>query len=355
MPRVPFDEFSKQLKRGEVPAAVYLFGEEEILKEEISRAVVDRVLDPAMRDWNLDQRSAGQLDPEAVETLCTTLPMMAERRVVIIKDVEAWGKRAAARAAVLRYLERPAAETVLILIQNASRRDDGKDDADPDLIRLATAVQVDAYPPRLAEKWVQKRAEERGIALTEAAAAHLVRAVQGSLGAARSELDKLAGIGGSGPIEVETVAGTVGVRRGETPDDWCDAVIGDRTGPAAGMLPWLLALPGVSGAGLLSQLGTQLVGLGLARAQFDRGSRGSALERAIFGALMRARPPRLDYRESAARWSRASPGWPPERIERAIRAARRADRRLKSTALSDERGILIDLLMEISPRVGAAA
>ena len=42
------------------------------------------------------------------------------------------------------------------------------------------------------------------------------------------------------------------------------------------------------------------------------------------------------------------------RIENAIRAARRADLRLKSTTVSDERGILIDLLMEISPMVAAA-
>jgi DNA polymerase-3 subunit delta len=355
MPRIPFDDFSRQLKRGDIPPAVYLFGEEDVLKDEMVRAIIDRVLDPGSKDFNLDQRSASQLDPESVETLCTTLPMMAERRVVVIRDVEAWGKRAGTRSAMLRYLERPAPETVLILVQGVVRRDDRRDEADVDLARLATTVQVDAYSTRMAEKWVRKRAEDRGISLTEEAAVHLVRAVQGSLGAARSELDKLAGLGGAEAIDVETLARTLGVRRGETPDDWWEAVIGDRTGEAAEMLPYLLSQPGVSGAGLLSQLGTQLVGLGVARAQFDRGSRGSALERAIFGALMRARPPRLDYRSAAAVWSRVVERWPTARLSGAIRAARRADRRLKSTSVSDERGILVDLLMEISPMAGITA
>jgi DNA polymerase III delta subunit len=355
MPRVSFEDFSRQVKRGDLPSAVYLYGEEDVLKEEIVRAILDRVLDPAARDFNLDQRSAAQLDPGSVETLCTTLPMMAERRVVVITEVEAWGKRAAAKAAVLRYLERPAAETTLILVQSAARRDERRDEADPDLAGRATAVQVDGYREGKAEKWVRKRAEERGISLTEDAATHLVRAVQGSLGAARSELDKLAGLGGDQPVTVDTLVRTLGVRRGETPGDWCEAVIEDRAGAAAEMLPFVLSQPGVSGVGLLGQLGTHLVGLGIARTQFDRGVRGGALERAVFSALLRIRPPRLDYRGSAALWSRAVERWPASRITAAIRAARAADRRLKNTMLSGERGILIDLIMGISPLAGRAA
>lgn len=354
MPRVPFEAFAKQLKRGEIPGALYLFGEEDVLKEEIVRAALDRVLDPAMRDFNFDQRSAPQLDPESVETLCMTLPMMAERRVVLIKEVEHWGKRAAARAAMLRYLEKPVPETVVIMVQGASRRDDRRDEEDSDLIRLATAVEVDALPAGKAAKWVLKRAEDRGISLTEEAAAHLVRAVQGSLGAARSELDKLAGLAGPEPIGIEMLAENLGVRRGETAEDWCRAVIEDRTAQAAGILPFLLDAPGVSGAGLLGQLGTQLVGLGVTRTHFERGARGGGLVKAAFEALLRARPARIDYRESSALWARVIERWPMSRIDQAIGAARRADLRLKSTTVSDERGILIDLLMEISPMVAAA-
>jgi hypothetical protein len=120
------------------------------------------------------------------------------------------------------------------------------------------------------------------------------------------------------------------------------------------MLPFLLDAPGVSGAGLLGQLGTQLVGLGVTRNHFERGARGGALAKAAFEALLRARPGRIDYRESSALWARVIERWPMARVDGAIRAARRADLRLKSTTLSDERGILLDLLMEISPMVAAA-
>lgn len=355
MPKLSFDAFSKQIKSGSIPPAVYLYGEEDVLKDEAIRAILDQVVDPGMRDFNYDQRSAGQLDPEAVETLCNTLPMMAERRLVVIREIESWQKRARAKAAVLHYLERPAVETVLVLVQGAPRTDD-RVEADPDVLRLTCAVEVERYGPRLAEKWVQKRGEERGLRFAPDAAAHLVRAVGADLGAARSELDKLAGLGGAEPITLEQLAASLGIRHGETPADWCDAVLEDRSGPAAAMLPPLLSQPGVSGVSLLTQLGTQLIGLGLARSGYDRGQRAGNLERAVRETLLRARPQgRLDYRSSAERWSRLVEAWPAPRIDAAIRAACRADLRLKTTTLADERGVLVDLIMQLVPKDGGAS
>lgn len=355
MPKIPFDGFSKQLKSGVIPPTIYLYGEEDVLKDEAVRAVVDRVVDPGVRDFNYDQRSASQLDPEAVETLCNTLPMMAERRLVVIRDIEAWQKRAKARGAVLHYLERPAVETVLVLVQGASREKGERSEPDPDLLRLASTIEVERLGPKLAEKWVLKRAEERGIRFAPEAAAHLVKAVEGDLGAARSELDKLAGLGGEEPVTLNQLAASLGIRHGETPTDWCDAVIEDQTGRAASILRPLLSQPGISGVSLLTQLGTQLIGLGLARALYDRGPRAGNLERAVRDALLRVRPPvRLDYRSSAERWSRLAEAWPAARVDAAIAAARRADLRLKSTTLADERGVLIDLIMQLAPLVGVA-
>ena len=355
MPKLPFDVFSRQIKSGDIPPAIYLYGDEDVLKDEAVCAILDAVVDPGLRDFNYDIRSASQLDPDHVEALCTTLPMMANRRLVVIRDVEAWNKRARAKAAVLHYLGKPAAETVLILVQGASRKEEERSEADGDLVRLACAVEVARCTPRLAEKWVIKRAEERGVRLEPAAASHLVKAVDADLGAARSELDKLAGLGGSAPITLEQLTALLGIRHGETQADWCDAVLEDDPARASSILPHLLDQSGVSGVGLLAQLGTHLVGLGIARALYDRGQRGAGLERGVFDAIMRARPARLDYRGAAARWSRAAEAWPLGRVDAAIAAARGADQRLKGTTLADERGVLVDLIMQLAHRAREAA
>jgi DNA polymerase-3 subunit delta len=360
MPTQSFDALSRLIRSGEIPPAVYLFGEEDVLKDEVIRAILDRVLDPALRDFNYDQRTAVQLDPEAVETLCDTLPMMADRRVVVIREVEAWSKRAPGKAAMLRYLEKPAPETVVVLVQGAARggeneRGGDRNAADTDLARVTCAVEVGRYGPKLAEKWLMKRAEERGVRFEPDAAAHFVKVMDGDLGLARSELDKLAGLGGETPVTLAQVTALLGVRHGETQADWCEAVLHAETARAARILPHLLAQTGVSGVGLVTLLGTQLVGLGLARAQYDRGLRADALQRAVFGAILRARPPRLDYRGSAERWSRLAEHWPLGRVDAAVRGALRADRRLKGTSLADERGVLLDLVMELAYGAGAAA
>src|SRR5688500_20289891 len=104
MPSLSFDSFSKQIKAGDIPAATYLYGEEDVLKDEAVRAVLDRVVDPGLREFNHDVRSAAQLDPDAVEALCTTLPMIADRRLVVIRVVEAWNMTARALAAGLHSL-----------------------------------------------------------------------------------------------------------------------------------------------------------------------------------------------------------------------------------------------------------
>src|SRR5262245_45619185 len=149
MATATFDSFFKALRKGEVPAALYLHGPEEVLKEEALRELLERNVDAGLRDLKVDQRSAGTITPWEVDYLCNTVPMMADRRVVIIRDVEAWNRRAKAKAEVLRYLERPVPTTVLVLIQGGS-----DDAADPELAKKALAVAAEPLPHDRAKKWL---------------------------------------------------------------------------------------------------------------------------------------------------------------------------------------------------------
>lgn len=351
MPTMTFDAFYKALLKGEIPNAIYLHGAEEVLKEEAVSAIIARTLEPSLKDFNFDQRSAANLDPEAAETLCQSLPMMAERRVAIIRDVEAWNKRAKAKATVLKYLEHPASETILILVQGS-----GETDVDADLASRTVAVAAEPLPEDRAKRWLLLHAERSGVVIEDRAAQHMVRATGGSLSALRSELEKLSGLGGEGPLTLERVSEFLGVRHGETAADWRDVVLSGDGGRAVGILPHLLAQPGVSGVSLVTLLGTSVVGLGLARSLYDRGTRGGALAGAIKQTLFRARPStRMSYDEAASEWSRLAPSWPPRRVELALIALRRADERCKSTTVSDEQAILFDLVMELTLPWQAAA
>src|SRR5436309_1170978 len=58
MGALTFDALLRSLKQGASDPVYYLHGDEDVLKDEAVRALVERAVDPAARDFNVDQRSA---------------------------------------------------------------------------------------------------------------------------------------------------------------------------------------------------------------------------------------------------------------------------------------------------------
>src|SRR5688500_12935867 len=98
MPAQSVEALFRSLNKGDMARVYYFYGSEDVLKDEAVRAIVDKVLDPTLRDFNFDQRSASQLDAEEINALCNTLPMLAERRVVLLRDIEGWKRKTRGRA-----------------------------------------------------------------------------------------------------------------------------------------------------------------------------------------------------------------------------------------------------------------
>src|SRR5687767_15720851 len=93
--------------------AYYLHGEDDFLKEEALRHLIDAAVDPTTRDFNLDQRKGAELDAASLSTLLATPPMMADRRMVVIRDASTLRKESL--ATVRQYLASPAPDLVLVM------------------------------------------------------------------------------------------------------------------------------------------------------------------------------------------------------------------------------------------------
>src|SRR3990172_3671817 len=193
MPSVAMRVLKTALESGSFDR-VYLFhGDDEFLKEEKVRAVVERATDAATRDFNLEVRRGADLDAAALRQALDALPVMAERRVVVIRDVT--GLRKDVRAVLERYLERPAADTVLLLVAAAG--------AKPDATLLDRAAAVDFRPLTEDElaKWVARRATSLGATITPGATALLCGATGNDLALIAGELDKLRSYANGGAID----------------------------------------------------------------------------------------------------------------------------------------------------------
>ena len=343
MPRHTLNAFYGGLKRSGPERAYYFYGSEDVLKDEAVADVLAEVLDESLKDFNLDQLTASHVDPAAVADVCNTLPMMAERRAVVIRGVEAWKRKTRSKQALVSYLDDPAEETVLILVQSAA-------DEKPDKALSQGAYAVDFEPLSSDEtvRWLRREADRQGVTFGPGAEGHLLDTVGVDLATLRSELGKLSGLASGAPVTVEQVENLVGVRRGETVYDWRDAVFADQTGRAVSLIEPVLNQSGTNGVRLVTALGTALVGLGLARAHYDDGKRAGSLHKAITSSLKVARPFGFSWGSEAAKWAAWAPAWPMTRIRAAIDEAREADERLKDTRLSSEAGVITDLVMRLA-------
>ena len=352
MAQPSFQSLHRALKNGELAPVYYFFGLEDVLKDEAVHTILNLALDPSFRDFNYDQRSSSQLDPESLHSLLNTLPMMAERRVVLLREVEALKRKAKVKSVLDSYLKRPSPDTLLILLQGAV---DPK--AEPSLARGTVAVDFIPLTAELTVRWINRYAKEQRMELEPEAATHLLESVGHDLGLLRMELDKIAGLAINGAVSLEVVAGLVGVRRGETLLSWRDLVLEGALARAIPMIGPVLDQSGMSGVKMVSTLATSLIGLCLARPHYDRGLRDRALQQKIMTTLLSVRPFGLgDWRLESEKWSKWVPAWTMARLGAALRAALKADLALKNTRISDEQGVITDLVLQVTEhRWGEAA
>ncbi len=354
MPALDYDAFRRSLQKGEFQPVYYFHGDEDLLKDDALREVLARGLDAATRDFNLDRRRAAEVSADGFETLAQTPPMLAARRAVVLTEVEVLQQRRprsqGLRAAIVAYLARPSSDTLLLLVQSAGEH------ADPELLRLAAAVEFRSLPPDRVRKWIHHRAARDALTLEEDAAAHLHEVVGDDLAQLAAELAKLAAAVGGRTAALADVTDLVGVRRGETAHDFTDAITARMFPAALGMIPHLLETPGNSGVRLVGSLATALTGVALARALLDASTAPGALEGRLFDAMRAARPLGLrTWKDEARRWAKDAARWSAAELDAALTALLAADRRLKSASLGGEVEIVTDAVLRMAGAAQAAA
>jgi DNA polymerase-3 subunit delta len=345
MPALTLDALLRNLKktsRGVLDPVYLLHGDEDVLKDEALRSLLDVGLgEDANRDFNLDMRFASDLTPEQFHALVNTPPMLAERRAVVVRGMEWVGKRKTKlRDELLRYLAAPNPTTLLALVFGAG------EEPDAELLRSSTAVVLEALSPERVPRWVQHRAGALGMTLEPEAVTLLVNAVGNDLTSLSRELEKLASLTADTqrPATAADVTGLVGVRQGETVYDLVEAALARRGARAAQLVERVLEQAGMSGVKIISLLGTHLVGTALARAERDRGAR--RLPETMLRHLLASRPYGLrGWKEEAANWSEWSTSWTAAELRGALKAALAADIALKTETVSDDRGIVTQLVL----------
>ena len=331
------------IKRRSFDGAYYIIGEDEYQKDEAVRQLIDAAIDPTARDFNLDIRRSGELDAEALAVLLSTPPMMADRRVVVLRDVGSLKKDP--RKVLEDYLGSPAPDLLLLMTATSGSK------ADALLSSMSTALQFDPLAGNRVPEWIARHATRAlGVTITEPAIELLQAAVGNDLHQLAGELDKLASYmeGRGQEIGEDAVAAVVGVRRGETQADLLDAVADRSVSRALDLIPHVLAQPKTTAVSVVMALSTQMLAISWGRAKLDEGLPKARLSQEYFNLLKETgaftgRP----WGSAAAVWTRAADRWSRESLDRALDALLETDVALKESRVSSDEQLLASLFLRL--------
>jgi len=328
------------LKKRAFDPVYFFFGEDDFLKDARVRELVDTAIDPSTRDFNLELRRGNELDAEALDALLSTPPMLAERRVVVIREVDKLKKDS--RKLLDRYLERPAADTVLVLVAPAGAK------VDKPLADRSVPVEFAPLTADRVVKWIGHHAEailHRSI--TPDAVTLLVEAVGTELAQLAVELEKLASYAGE-TIDEAAVSEVVGIRRGESVGSLLDAIAAKNAGVALTLVAGVLQQPKTTAVSIVMGLTTQT--LALAYGVAARG--GGVASRALFNEYMSLLKetgafPGRPWGEAVNAWTRNTDRWTTDELDRALTALLAADMALKETRISSDEQLLTSLVLTL--------
>jgi DNA polymerase-3 subunit delta len=330
------------LKRATFDGAYYVYGEDDFQKSDAVKQLVEAAIEPAMRDFNMETLRAQEIDARTLDSALSALPMLADRRVVVIRDAGSLKKDA--RKVLDKYLQHPSPDVLVILVESSG----GK--SDKELARSTTPLEFDPLTADRIPRWIAHYAStEFHLKITPEAAELLQSAAGTDLLQLVSELDKLASYTGGREIQESDVVAVVGVRRGETMADFLDQVAYRNTGKALELLPHILSQPKTSAVQLVMALTVQTIALAWAKAKRAEGLPPGRLQTELFnllkmsGSTFTGRP----WGSAVATWAGSAERWTSSSLDHALAALLDADAALKETRVSSEEQVMATLVLSM--------
>jgi DNA polymerase-3 subunit delta len=180
-----FDDLATAFRHGNFRPLYFLYGEEPFPMDELQEILIQHALQPHERDFNLEILYGHETGVADLMARCAAYPMMAERRVVIVRGFE----QVADNAAFQAYAARPNPTAVVMLLCN------GKPNLTFHPYRAlkqhAVAAEFKPLYDRQMPGWVADRFRAKGHRATGGAAQILADRLGPGLRAAANEIDKL--------------------------------------------------------------------------------------------------------------------------------------------------------------------
>lgn len=204
--------FEKELQKGFPGPWYFLCSKEIFFLEEAQAKVTDAVISPQHRDFNYDVFYPSA-SPQEILNVAFTLPFLAPRRLVILKDFHHFSKTQI--KALSPCFMKPNDTTCMLILS-------------PKEPKLDFNIAAHVYTFNIRESeipvWLRQKAGIKGIKLSSDAVEYLIESVGPDICLLNMEIEKLA-LSGLKTIEGKDIIASTGMIRGYTSFDLVDSLI----------------------------------------------------------------------------------------------------------------------------------
>jgi DNA polymerase-3 subunit delta len=209
-----YEDFIAEAKGGKFGPLYLFIGKEDFLVDECVRQIVDTLVPPDMRGFNLDVMYGSKSDAKDVIAHASSYPMMGDRRIVVVKEFEKLVLGESAKGIVADYLRHVLESTCLVLI---SGEPDFRKRPFSELKNVAKIISCDPLYDNQVPSWIAARVRLKKKEASPEACRMLQAYVGNSLRSLDSEIEKLLIFTGERKeISGEDIAAVVGASKGFT-------------------------------------------------------------------------------------------------------------------------------------------
>ena len=214
------EELEKKIRDGETGSVYYLYGDEPYLVERGVKRLMAALVSPDFSDFNLTIFYGGEAKGEIIAETAQTLPMFAERRVVVVRRSGALS--AAALDVLTEYIQAPSPSTCLIF---QGDKIDQRKKFFVELKKIGNLVEYKRPYENQLGNFIREEAATRGKRAEPAAVEMLAYLVGNNLRELAAQIEKVAlFVGERGVIAVDDIREAVSDTKVESVFDLANAL-----------------------------------------------------------------------------------------------------------------------------------
>lgn len=185
-----FEDLVNTFRQGKFQPLYFIYGDEGFLMDELQAVLIENALQPHEHDFNLEVIFGPEASTPDVLSRCASLPMMAERRVIIVRGFDEMDERNLDRKKSFgTYAENPNPAAVVMLLCN--RKPNLNSNPYRALKKHAVWGEFKTLYENKLPGWISQRLRAKGVVAQGGAAQMIAEAVGPDLRTTSNEIDKL--------------------------------------------------------------------------------------------------------------------------------------------------------------------